>query len=90
MTHTQQNPRATDAEPVSNGADQNSNNNGNGIECDHAAVSDPLFAAESLRSSLRTSLSLANNLITAIKKDKKQSRLVRSTLASLKQLQQVG
>ena len=43
--------------------------------------------AETLKSSLQESLSQTRELIAALKKQKKQSRLVQSTLASLRQLQ---
>ena len=43
--------------------------------------------AETLKNSLQESLSQTRELIAALKKQKKQSRLVQSTLASLRQLQ---
>ena len=45
--------------------------------------------AESLRDSLQGSLSQTRELIAALKRQKKQSRLMKSTLASLRQLQTV-
>jgi len=45
--------------------------------------------AESLRDSLQGSLSQTRELIAALKRQKKQSRLMKSTLASLRQLQPV-
>ncbi|MBV09485.1 hypothetical protein [Rubinisphaera sp.] len=50
----------------------------------------PLQAAEALRDSLKVTLTHTRELIAALKKRKKQSRLVESTLASLKQLQEVA
>lgn len=50
----------------------------------------PLQAAEALRDSLKESLTHTRELIAALKKRKKQSRLVENTLASLKQLQDVA
>ena len=45
--------------------------------------------AETLRDSLQGSLSQTRELIAALKRQKKQSRLMKSTLASLRQLQTV-
>jgi len=45
--------------------------------------------AETVRDSLQESLSQTRELIGALKRQKKQSRLMRSTLASLRQLQTV-
>ena len=45
--------------------------------------------AETLRDSLQESLSQSRELIAALKRQKKQSRLMKSTLASLRQLQTV-
>ncbi len=50
----------------------------------------PIEAAIELRASLRDSLDKTNQLITSLKQHKKQSRLVQTTLASLKQLQAVA
>lgn len=50
----------------------------------------PLQAAEALRDSLKQTLTQTRELIASLKKRKKQSRLVESTLASLKQLQDVA
>ena len=47
-------------------------------------------AALALRDSLRASLDKTTQLITALKQQKKHSRLMQSTLASLKQLQAVA
>lgn len=43
-----------------------------------------------LRSSLRQALSDTNELIRSLKRQRKQSRLVQSTLASLKELKAVS
>ena len=47
-------------------------------------------AAIALRDSLRETLNKTTQLITALKQQKKHSRLMQSTLASLKQLQAVA
>ena len=46
--------------------------------------------AIALRDALRESVNKTNELIRSLKRQKQQSRLVASTLASLKQLQQAG
>ena len=46
--------------------------------------------AELLRSSLRQSLTHTVELIRSLRRHRQQSKLMRSTLASLKQLQTVG
>lgn len=46
--------------------------------------------ALALRSTLRDTLGKVNNLVRAIKHQKKQERLLRSTLSSLRQLQSVA
>ncbi len=50
----------------------------------------PLQVAEALRDSLKVTLTHTRELIASLKKRNKQSRLVESTLASLKQLQDVA
>ena len=50
----------------------------------------PLEAAEALRDSLKESLARTRELIATLRRRKKQSRLVESTLASLRQLQDVA
>lgn len=54
------------------------------------ATSSILDQASQLRTSLRDTLSQTNELIRSLKRQKKQSRLVQSTLASLKLLQTAG
>ncbi len=46
--------------------------------------------AETLRESLSQALSDTRELITAIKRNQKQNRLVETTLRSLKQLEHIG
>ena len=46
--------------------------------------------AQSVRTKLRELLAETNELLRAAKRQRQQERLVRSTLASLKQLQQAG
>jgi hypothetical protein len=54
------------------------------------AVAGPIEQAAALRDSLRESVNKANELIRALKRQRQHSRLVATTLASLKQLQQAG
>ena len=49
-----------------------------------------LGQAETLRDSLSQALSDTRDLITAIKRNQKQNRLVETTLRSLKQLEHIG
>ncbi len=55
-----------------------------------SAIPKPLEAAALLRDTLRTALQQTNDLIASLKRQKQQSKLMQSTLASLKQLQQVA
>ena len=55
-----------------------------------ATTPKPIEAAVELRTTLRASLDKTNQLIASLKQHKKQSRLMQSTLASLKQLQAVA
>ena len=50
----------------------------------------PIEQAIVLRDSLRTAIVQANELIRSLKRQKREARLVQSTLASLRQLQKVG
>jgi hypothetical protein len=50
----------------------------------------PMEQALALRDSLRESVTNANELIRSLKRQRQQSRLVESTLTSLKELQQAG
>ena len=50
----------------------------------------PIEQAIAFRDSLRTAVVQANELIRSLKRQKREARLVQSTLASLKQLQKVG
>ena len=52
-----------------------------------AVTASPLDQAVSLRNSLREAVHRTNDLIRAMKKEKQQQRLLRSTLKSLKELQ---
>ena len=54
------------------------------------ATAGPIEHAVALRDSLRESVAKSNELIRALKRQRQQSRLVATTLASLKQLQQAG
>ncbi len=63
-------------------------NNGTGND-DRAGVEVLIEQAEAVKTSLRETLTNTSELISALKKHRKQSRLVRSTLASLRQLQSI-
>jgi len=69
------------------------NPNGNGRTTQSAAteteVATPVEQAEALRDSLNDALGKTRELIRSLKRQKKQSRIVESTLASLRQLQTV-
>lgn len=54
---------------------------------EHAGDVSLIEQAESVRTSLRDSLDKVGDLIASLKRHRKQSRLVQSTLSSLKQLQ---
>ena len=51
---------------------------------------DPIQEAEALRTQLRDVLKKVGRLLHALKRQRRQNQLVRSTLASLKQLQEVA
>jgi len=55
----------------------------------HAKTS-PIEQAIAFRDSLRTAVIQANELIRSLKRQKREARLVQTTLASLRQLQKVG
>jgi len=55
-----------------------------------AAAAGPIEQAVTLRNALRESVGAANELIRALKRQRQQSRLVQTTLASLKELQRAG
>ncbi len=62
-----------------------------GTDHDEAAhSSNPIVQAEALRSALRDALGRTNDLIAAIKRQKRQHRLVQSTLESLKELGRIA
>lgn len=50
----------------------------------------PIEQAIAFRDALRAAVVQANELIRSLKQQKREARLVQSTLASLKQLQKVG
>ena len=52
--------------------------------------SGPIEQAIALRDALRNTTSIAHQLVRALKQRQRQSRIVESTLASLKQLQKVA
>jgi hypothetical protein len=55
-----------------------------------AATTGAIEQAVALRDALRASVAKTNELIRSLKRQRQQSRLVQTTLASLKQLQQAG
>ena len=60
----------------------------NGKEApDHLSVEDLINQAEVVRSALREAVAKTSEVIAGLKRHRKQSRLVKSTLASLRQLQ---
>ncbi len=63
-------------------------NNGTGND-DRAGVEVLIEQAETVKASLRETLTNTTELISALKKHRKQTKLVRSTLASLRQLQSI-
>ena len=75
-----------------------SNNNGNGKQktngqstekTDEAAVDVLIEQAETLKASLRDSLTKTNELVSTLKLHKKRSKAVQSALVSLRRLQAV-
>ncbi len=54
-----------------------------------STTSDPITAAEALQADLRTALASTGRLLAALRRNRKQARLVESTLQSLRQLQGV-
>ena len=54
------------------------------------AANDFIVQAERLRDSLRTALQDVTSLIAAARRQRSQTRLMKTTLNSLKQLQQLG
>jgi hypothetical protein len=75
-----------------NGAVNGSNataGNGHGSETVTPETTDSLAAAEALQVTLRDALANTNRLIHVLRRNRKQARLVETTLASLRQLQPV-
>lgn len=85
--------------PIPTMSEHKTSANGNGrnnVACDSAPDptteldnGSPVERAEALRDSLKVSLARTRDLIQSLKRQKKQSRIVESTLASLRQLQTV-
>ena len=72
----------------------NSNGNGAGASDgtgpeNSTGVESLIEQAEAVKTSLRETLTNTSELITSLKKHRKQTKLVRSTLASLRQLQSI-
>ena len=71
-------------------SDQSSSNGMSAESNDHAASTPTVLEqAHALRGVLRDALSKTNELVLSIKRHKRKSRLVESTLASLRQLQSI-
>jgi TolA-binding protein len=60
------------------------------VETTEDVASDPIQEADALRGQIRDLLGRTNRLVHALKRQRRQNQLVRSTLASLKQLQDVA
>lgn len=75
-------------QPVTNGSQPGSSPNPESNQV--PGFSDPIREAECLKDILRSVLVRANRLVKALRRQKKQARLVESTLASLRQLQNVS
>ena len=58
-------------------------------ETQETTLVDPVTAAETLQVDLRTALASTSRLLQALRRNRKQARLVETTLASLRQLQSV-
>ena len=54
------------------------------------SAASPIEQAEALRSALRQALAQTNQLIVSLRRQRKQNRLMKSTLESLKDLQRVA
>ena len=76
-------------------SDPKTNTNGNGRKSTVPTAAtegesiSPIEQAEALRDSLKDALDKTRDLVRVLKRQKKQSRIVESTLASLRQLQTV-
>ncbi|MCE9553069.1 MAG: hypothetical protein K8T91_06780 [Planctomycetes bacterium] len=82
----------TSNEPSSGTANGHTNGTSNGAgngttHVEHASEVSLIEQAETVRTSLKESVDKVGDLIAALKRHRKQSRLVQSTLTSLKQLQ---
>lgn len=56
----------------------------------HHAKTSPIEQAIAFRDALRTAVVQANELIRSLKRQKREAKLVQSTLGALRQLQKVG
>jgi hypothetical protein len=61
-----------------------------GAKADHQGIAALIEQAEKLRAAQRESLVQTNELLKALKRHRRQSRIVRNTLASLQQLKTIG
>ena len=77
----------TDAHPI---MASSSKLRSNSRKAGRQTATGPIEQAVALKASLLQSLNQTNELIRTLKRHKKQSRLVASTLKSLKELQQAG
>jgi hypothetical protein len=78
-------PTMSQSKPKPNGKPRNNRT----VNDNNAGVEALIEQAEAVKTSLRDTLNRTTELITALKKHRKQSRIVRSTLASLRQLQAI-
>jgi hypothetical protein len=85
--NTMSRPSTTDTAPVA--ADQTQPPAAS-IAPESAGIGNPMVQAEALRNSLRQTLAKTNDLITALKRQRRQSKLVQSTLAALQELRSAG
>ena len=85
------NPPTTMPKPNSNQEPPSATVRGSSAAAEHeSSATGPIGAAIELRTSLRTALTNANTLIASLRRNKRQQRLVQSTLQSLKDLQKIA
>lgn len=61
-----------------------------GLVAVNSANAGPIIQAETLRANLRGALASVNELLVSLKRQRKQSQLFKTTLASLKSLEKVS
>jgi hypothetical protein len=83
----------SDEQPATNGSPATTKRQSprtTGRKSGRSTISSPIEQAVALKASLRQTLSETSELIRALKRQKKQSRMITTTLKSLKELQQAG